>query len=62
LGATAGDGIELKFTGTETTLHLIRAKEEDESDGPVLDFDAPRSQPFNGRGGIVIDQHPYGAA
>jgi predicted enzyme related to lactoylglutathione lyase len=28
--------IELKFLGSETTLHLIRAEEEDESDGPVL--------------------------
>jgi len=34
-----GDGwrwIELQFTGSETTLHLIRANAEDGSDGPDL--------------------------
>lgn len=34
-----GDGwrwIELKFPGSETTLHLVHAKVEDTSDGPVL--------------------------
>jgi predicted enzyme related to lactoylglutathione lyase len=34
-----GDGwrwVELKFAGSQTTLHLIRAGEDDASDGPVL--------------------------
>ena len=28
--------IELKFAGSETSLHLMRAKTEDAADGPVL--------------------------
>ena len=36
---TRSDGwrwIELKFAGSETTLHLVHAMGEDASDGPVL--------------------------
>jgi predicted enzyme related to lactoylglutathione lyase len=36
IGSDGWRWIELKFSGSETTLHFIPAKSEDESDGPVL--------------------------
>lgn len=36
MGTDGWRWIELAFAGSETTLHLIRARSEDASDGPVL--------------------------
>ena len=44
MGADGWRWVELNFAGSQTTLHQIRAKEEDASDGPVLvlvDDDVP---------------------
>jgi predicted enzyme related to lactoylglutathione lyase len=36
MGSDGWRWVELRFAGSQTTLHLIRAKEEDTWDGPVL--------------------------
>lgn len=36
MGSDGWRWIELRFPGSETTLHLVHAKRQDASDGPVL--------------------------
>jgi predicted enzyme related to lactoylglutathione lyase len=36
MGADGWRWIELKFAGSETTLHLVHSKVKDASDGPVM--------------------------
>lgn len=60
-----GDGwrwVELRFPGSQTTLHLIRAGEDDASDGPVLvlvDEDVPASIERLRSQGVEILTEPH---
>jgi predicted enzyme related to lactoylglutathione lyase len=36
MGGAGWRWVELEFAGSQTTLHLIRAREDNASDGPVL--------------------------
>jgi predicted enzyme related to lactoylglutathione lyase len=65
MGSDGWRWIELKFPGSETTLHLIRAKAEDASNDPVLvlvDDDVAATVQTLRSGGVEILTEPHSPA